>query len=65
MTTGNNVYSTFCNGDLRADTIVVDGHWGCAFYKSGEFIKSELYKGHSEDYAESAAENYVFGIKKI
>lgn len=58
-------YSSYANGDLRADTIKVGNDWGCDFYKSGEFIKSELYKGHSESYAEDAAENYVFGIKKI
>ena len=58
-------YSSYANGDLRADTIKVGNDWGCDFYKSGEFIKSELYKGHSESYAESAADNYVFGIKKI
>ena len=58
-------YSSYANGDLRADTIKVGNDWGCDFYKSGEFIKSELYKGHSESYAEDAAENYVFGIKKL
>ena len=58
-------YSSYTNGDLRADTIKVGKDWGCDYYKNGEFIKTELYKGHSESYAEDAAENYVSGIKKI
>jgi len=58
-------YSSYANGDLRADTVKVGNDWGCDFYKNGEFIKNELYKGHSESYAEDAAENYVSGIKKI
>jgi hypothetical protein len=58
--------STFVNGDLRADTFRKDGHYGAIFYdKYGEKISEELYTGHSEIYAEDAAENYVFGIKKI
>lgn len=58
--------STFVNGDLRADTIVENGNFGARFYDSeGNIVKVEYYKGHSESYAEDAAENYVFGIKKI
>jgi len=58
--------STYWNDGLRADTIYKDGHYGARFYdKYGTIVKTELYKGHSESYAESAAENYVFGIKKI
>lgn len=58
-------YSSYANGDLRADTVKVGNAWGCDFYKNAEFIKTELYKGHGEIYAENAAENYVSGIKKI
>jgi hypothetical protein len=58
-------FSTYVNGDLKADTIKVGNDFGCDYYKNAEFIKTELYKGHSEMYAENAAENYVFGIKKI
>ena len=59
--------STYMNGDLRADTIVDSkGNYGARFYDSeGHIIAYELYEGHSESYAEDAAENYVFGIKKI
>ena len=47
-------YTTYMKGDLRSDVIKLDGHWGCRFYH-----------GKSESYAESAAENYVEGIKKL
>ena len=58
-------YTTFMKGDLRSDVIKIDGHWGCRFWHGGSVVKTEFYKGHSEAYAESAAENYVDGIKKI
>ena len=61
----DNEYSTYVDGELRADTIKVDGHWGCRFYVNSEVINTEFYRGHSEAYAESAAENFVLGIKKI
>lgn len=61
----DNKYSTFVDGDLRADVIKLDGHWGCRLYDRGEVVKTEFYKGHSEMYAENAAENYVRGIKRI
>lgn len=58
--------STYCNDGLRADTVLKDGHYGARFYdKHGVIIKTEFYKGHSESYAEDAAENYVFGIKVV
>ena len=59
------VFSSYVKGDLQADTIKIGDDWGCAFYRSGEFIKTETYKGHSESYAEDVADNYVFGIKKL
>lgn len=61
----DNSYSTYVEGTLRADTIKLDGHWGCRFYEDDKVVKTEFYKGHSESYAENAAENYVLGIKKI
>jgi len=58
--------STYWNEGLRADTVLKDGHYGARFYdKHGVIIKTEIYKGHSETYAENAAENYVFGIKVV
>ena len=47
-------------------TIISGNSYGCKLYNSeGTVVKTEFYKGHSESYAEDAAENYVFGIKKI
>ena len=58
--------STYWNEGLRADTVLKDGHYGARFYDShGVVIKTEFYKGHSETYAENAAENYVMGIKTL
>ena len=61
----DNSYSTYVDGNLRADTIKIDRHWGCRFYVDNQVVKTEFYKGHSEAYAESAAENYVLGVKKV
>ena len=58
-------YSTYVDGELRADVIKVDRHWGCRFWRNNEAVKTELYKGHSEAYAEDAAENYVIGVKTL
>lgn len=58
--------STYMNGELRADTIVDKGVFGARFYSpEGVIISTEFYKGHSETYAENAAENYVLGIKTV
>jgi hypothetical protein len=35
------------------------------FYADGKFVGSESYDNHSLDYLESAAENYVLGIKRL
>ena len=56
-------YSTYVDGDRRADVIKLDSHWGCRLWEEGELVKTEFYKGHSEMYAENAAENWVLGIK--
>ena len=61
----DNIFSTFVDGDRRADVIKLDGHWGCRLYNNNEVVKTEFYKGHSESYAEDAAENYVMGIKNV
>ena len=50
-----------------------DNTWGCEYYENqlvdGEHTKvliaEERYAGHNECYAESAADNYVFGIKNF
>ena len=38
----------------------------CAkIWENKVWAADEVYKGHSESYAESAAENYVEGIKSV
>ena len=58
-------YSTYVDGNKRADVIKLDGHWGCRFYLDNKVIKTEFYKGKSESWAEDCAENYVLGIKHV
>lgn len=38
-------------------------HYGIRMYIEDESLGIEWYNGHSEKYAEDAAENYVLGIK--
>jgi len=57
-------YSTYVDGDRRADVIKnTNGVWGIAMYENNEHVRTEFYNGHNEFYAENAAENYVMGIK--
>ena len=42
-----------------------DGTWGCDYYENSFFIASEKYEGHSEEYAESAADNYCSRVKNF
>jgi len=60
--------STYNQGSRRADVLRTSGedqnYWGCRYYLAGNSLGIEWYKGHSEEYAENAAENYVQGIKK-
>tara|TARA_B100000902_G_scaffold395330_1_gene453684 strand:- start:1351 stop:1581 length:231 start_codon:yes stop_codon:yes gene_type:complete len=61
-------FSTFVEGDKRADVVRSVGNpkdrdWGVRYYVNGQNIGIEWYKGHSEQYAENAAENFVHGIK--
>lgn len=51
--------------NLKAQVVYENGEWGCNFYKDDQFVKNEVYHGKSEYYAESAAENYVEGIKVL
>ena len=45
----------------KAEVIRENNQWGCNYYEDGKLIATEMYAGHSESYAESAAENYVLG----
>jgi len=58
-------YSTYVDGNLRADVIKKNGNFGCRFYVDNKVVKTEWYPTKSESWAEDCAENYVLGIKKI
>jgi len=57
--------SSYMQDDRRAEVFKKDGHYGATFYEKDERVGEELYVGHSETYAENAAENYVLGIKHV
>lgn len=52
------------NGERRAEVFRRgDGVWGIEMYIKDAHYKTEVFEGHSESYAEDAAENFVLGIK--
>ena len=53
----------YSDGNRRAEVGVKDGSFGIRMWKNNVYQRDELYEGHSETYAESAAENYVLGVK--
>ena len=57
--------SEYRGQDKTSEVILKNGVWGCNYYIDNELVKTELYEGHSEAFAESAAENYVLGVKQI
>lgn len=61
-------FSTYVDGDKRADVVRSVGNpddrtWGVRYSIAEESLGIEWYNGKSEGYAESAAENFVQGIK--
>ena len=58
-------FSSYINGEKQADVVydTTKKNWGVQFSQPEPFT-IEWYKGHSEAYAESAAENWVMGIKE-
>jgi hypothetical protein len=70
MMTNNMLVSEFYGSDKfknrKAEVLRSFGEspsFGIRMYIDGESLGIEWYKGHNELYAESAAENYVSGIK--
>lgn len=62
------ILSTYCSAEdnLRAQTFLdKNNNYGVRFFKENVWITDELYEGHSEVYAENAAENYVLGVKHL
>jgi len=58
-------FSTYVEGNRRADVIIKNGDWGCRFYEDNKSIAIEWYPTKSESWAEDCAENYVMGIKTL
>ena len=61
-------YSTYVNGSKRADVVRSVGDptnrtWGVRYSIGEDNYGIEWYDGKSESFAESAAENFVEGIK--
>jgi len=61
-------FSTYVDGNKRADVVRSVGDpenrvWGVRYSIAEENLGIEWYEDKSESYAESAAENFVQGIK--
>lgn len=56
---------TYMNDNLKAEVGVINKSFGIRMWKDNVWVKDELYEGHSETYAEDAADNYVLGVKKL
>jgi len=66
MIEAKEILSTYYDGDLKAETFIdQNNNYGARYYRNSIWITDELYKGHSEQYAEDAAENYVLGVKHL
>lgn len=50
---------------LKAEYFEVEGGSGVRFFINEEFIKEEVYEGKSIHWAQSAAENWLDGIKNL
>ena len=51
--------------NVKAEVVFDGKSYGCIFYNQGQRVSQEIYEGKSEAWAESAAENYVLGIKTL
>ena len=61
-----NYMSTYLRESRRAEVFKrSDGVYGIEMYVDGTLMKREPYKGKSLAWTESAAENYVDGIKNL
>jgi len=61
------IYHTFISDDKsKTATVWFNGEdWGSSFYLNGSKVEERIFCGHSESYAEDAAENYVVGILQL
>lgn len=50
---------------LKAEYFETDGGAGVRFFINEEFIQEEVYEGKNIHWAQSAAENWLAGIKTL
>ena len=63
MITFDQILHEFQMNNRRCEVGVVDGKFGIRMWENKLWMKDEMMTGHTEQYAEDAADNYVFGIK--
>ena len=59
---GDNEYANW-SADVLKTVELEKNYYGIRMMSNGESLAIEWYPGHSECYAESAAENFVIGVK--
>ena len=63
MITFDNLLSTYIHDNRKAEVHRVGQDYGIRMFENNVWMKDEMMTGHTEQYAEDAADNYVFGIK--
>ena len=59
-------YHDYWQDNRRAEVFrTKNGDWGVRYFKNKKWLLDEIYREHSEFYAENAAENFVLGIKDV
>ena len=59
-------YHDYWQDNRRAEVFrTKNGDWGVRYFKNKRWLLDEIYREHSEFYAENAAENFVLGIKDV
>lgn len=62
---GNTLFAERAGQKLKAEYFETDGGSGVRFFINEDFIKEEIYEGKSIHWAQSAAENWLDGIKTL
>lgn len=61
----NTIMTEKSGQSLKVNYFATDGGSGIRCFVNGEFLKEEIYEGKSIHWAESAAQNWVAGIKTL
>lgn len=61
----NEIHSFQLNNRFATVFQTPSGTFGIVMKEGGKVVSKELFPGHSESYAESAAENFVHGVKNV